>query len=101
VTYFNRGFPLQPFKVVGSLSGNIPLVGQTETGSATATVSFTATATGTTTRTGAATASVTFTATATGSQVEQGGFAYPAGQPSAKNVVGTNQSVFQSSAGAW
>jgi hypothetical protein len=114
---FNRGFPLQLFRPFGSPSGNVPPVGQTNSGSATASVSFSSTATGTSTRTGSATAnvafastatgtstrtgsataSVIFAATATGSQIEKGGFSSPSDTAVlGGNAIGINQSMLMS-----
>jgi hypothetical protein len=108
MTYFNRRFPLQPFTVTNPGTGGVnphytESTTQSYSGSATASVTFLATATGTTTRTGSATASVTFLATATGVQIEQGGLAYPGMQNAVGNIVGVSQSIIGlgMSAGSW
>jgi hypothetical protein len=95
---FNRGFPLQPFRLFGSPSGNVPPIGETSTGSTTASVVFTATATGTSTRTASATVSVAFTATATGQLVIPGnGIGIPPESPVQGNVVGVGTAILRSS----
>jgi hypothetical protein len=119
---FNRSYPIQVFSEIsrsgaavvaptppqldsGSATASVAFVAtatgsSTRTGSATASVSFTSTATGSTTRTGSATASVTFAATATGTQIEQGGITIPS-EPEGLggNIMNSGQSM--SRAGSW
>ncbi len=103
MTYFNRAHPLQGFTNTNPAGAAvIPLNGMTFTGSVTASVSFIATATVSSTRTASVTTSVIFVATNTFTQL----FTSSVGSPPLESVIGGNalgigQSIHRSSAGSW
>ncbi len=103
MTYFNRSHPLQGFTNTNPAGAAvIPLNGTTFTGSATASVSFIATAGVSSTRTGSPTASVIFVATNTFTQLFTSSVASaPLESVIGGNLLGVGQSIHRSSAGSW